>query len=199
MKARSKKVAAYVRVSTTGQNEAGQVAAITRWIEGHDVGNVEWFIDKATGTNLERPEFKRLQAALFNREFDTVLVFKLDRLARSLRDGINVLCEWLDKGVRLVSVTQELDFTGTTGKLIASTLFAVAEMENEVRRERQAEGIAVAKAEGTYKGRKAGAVTHKADRIRELIGRGLTHAEVAKSLGCSTKTVQRAAAAMDKS
>ena len=112
MKAKSKKIAAYVRVSTTGQNEAGQVAAITRWIEGHNVGNVEWFIDKATGTNLDRPEFRRLQAAIFHGEVDTVLVFKLDRLARSLRDGINVLCEWLDKGVRLVSVTQELDFTG---------------------------------------------------------------------------------------
>lgn len=192
MKAKSKKIAAYVRVSTTGQNEAGQVAAIKRWIEGHNAGNVEWFVDKATGTNLDRPEFKRLQAAIFHGEVDTVLVFKLDRLARSLRDGINVLCEWLDRGVRLVSVTQELDFSGASGKLIASTLFAVAEMENEVRRERQAEGIAVAKAEGVYKGRKTGAVTHKAERIRELLGRGLTHEEVAKSIGCSTKTVLRA-------
>ena len=192
MKAKSKKIAAYVRVSTTGQNEAGQVAAIKRWIEGHNTGNVEWFVDKPTGTNLERPEFRRLQAAIFHGKVDTVLVFKLDRLARSLRDGINVLCEWLDKGVRLVSVTQELDFSGASGKLIASTLFAVAEMENEVRRERQAEGIAVAKAEGVYKGRKTGAVTHKAERIRELLGRGLTHTEVAQSLGCSTKTVQRA-------
>jgi len=192
MKSKSKKIAAYVRVSTTGQNEAGQVAAIKRWIEGHNVGNVEWFVDKATGTNLDRPEFRRLQAAIFHGEVDTVLVFKLDRLARSLRDGINVLCEWLDNSVRLVSVTQELDFSGASGKLIASTLFAVAEMENEVRRERQAEGIAVAKAEGVYKGRQTGAVTHKAERIRELLGRGLTHAEVAKALGCSTKTVQRA-------
>jgi len=73
-----------------------------------------------------------------------------------LRDGIDTLCDWLGKGVRLVSVTQQLDFAGPAGKMIASVLFAVAEMEQQTRRERQAAGIAVAKRNGVYQGRKAG-------------------------------------------
>ena len=71
-----------------------------------------------------------------------------------MRDGIDTLCDWLGKGVRLVSVTQQLDFAGPAGKMIASVLFAVAEMEQQTRRERQAAGIAVAKRNGVYQGRK---------------------------------------------
>ena len=127
--------AAYVRVSTTGQNEAGQQAAIERWLEGNNVTDVEWYIDTATGDNLDRPEFADLQADIFDGAIDTVVCFKLDRLSRTLKDGINVLCDWIDKGIRVVSVTQQLDFSGPTGKLIASVLFAVAEMEQETRRE----------------------------------------------------------------
>ena len=143
----SMSVAVYVRVSTVGQNEAGQRAEIAKWLAGNgiDPTTVIWFVDKESGDTLDRPAFERLQKKIFLGQAKTVVVWKLDRLSRSLRDGINTLCEWLEKGVRLVSTTQQLDFSGTTGKLIASVLFAVAELEQSTRRERQAVGLSWAR------------------------------------------------------
>jgi DNA invertase Pin-like site-specific DNA recombinase len=145
----------------------------------------------ASGDNLERPEFKRLQTAIFNGEIGTVCVYKLDRLSRSLRDGIETLCGWIDKGVRVVSVTQQIDFNGTVGKMIAAVLLGVAEMEQENRRERQAAGIARAKKKGVYKGRKAGKPKADPKRARELRDKGLTPDEICRSLGVSRNTFFR--------
>lgn len=108
-----------------------------------------------------------------------------------LRDGITTLCEWCDRGLRVVSVTQQIDFNGTISKMIASVLFAVAEMEQETRRERQAAGIAVARDEGKYKGRKAGTTKAKPERARELREKGFNDGEIAKALGVSRRTVIR--------
>ena len=185
--------AAYVRVSTVGQNEAGQRRKVREWLKGNGVDKVRWYVDKATGDNLDRPEFEKLQADIFNGTVKTVVVFKLDRLSRDLADGINTLTDWLEKGVRIVSVTQQLDFSGATGKLVAAVLFAVAEMEQETRRERQAVGIAVAKEKGVYTGRKAGAVKKgvKPARAKRLRKQGLTYAEIADTMGISQSTVRR--------
>ena len=73
-----------------------------------------------------------------------------------MRDGINTLCDWCDRGLRVISVTQCIDFGGMVGKMIASVLFAVAEMEQETRRERQRAGIDAAKDRGVYRGRQRG-------------------------------------------
>ena len=183
--------AAYVRVSTVGQNEAGQRRKVREWLKGNGVDKVRWYVDKATGDNLDRPEFEKLQADIFNGTVKTVVVFKLDRLSRDLADGINTLTDWLEKGVRIVSVTQQLDFSGATGKLVAAVLFAVAEMEQETRRERQAMGIAAAKEKGVYKGRKKGTTKAAPVRAHELRARGLKIKEIATALGTSTRTVQR--------
>jgi len=78
-----------------------------------------------------------------------------------MRDGINVLCDWCDKGLRIVAVSQQIDFNGTMGKMLAAMLLGVAEMEQETRRERQAVGIAAAKAKGVYRGRKQGTTKGK--------------------------------------
>ena len=90
---------------------------IQRWLDGNgvDAASVRWFIDKSTGDNLDRPEFERLQAAVFLGEVKTVVVWKLDRLSRNLRDGINTLADWCDRGLRVVSVTQQIDFNGAVG------------------------------------------------------------------------------------
>ena len=90
-----------------------------------------------------------------------------------------------------MSVTQQLDFAGTTGKLIASVLFAVAEMEQQTRRERQAAGIAAAKEEGKYRGRQSGTFKADAQRAVELRSRGLKDSEIAQALGVTRRTVQR--------
>jgi DNA invertase Pin-like site-specific DNA recombinase len=183
--------AIYVRVSTTGQNEAGQKREVGRWLRGNGIENARFYVDKRTGDNLDRPAFRQLQADVFNGEVGTIVVWKLDRLSRSMRDGINTLCEWCDRGLRVVSVTQQIDFNGTVGKMIASVLFAVAEMEQEARRERQRAGIDVAKEEGKYKGRQKGTTKARPQRARALRDRGLTLEEIATSLGVSRMTVCR--------
>ena len=185
------KPAVYVRVSTVGQNEAGQRREIARWLKGNRLDGVAWYVDRETGDNLDRPEFQRLQQAIFAGEHDAVVVYKLDRLSRTIRDGLAVLCDWCERGLRVVSVTQQIDFNGTVGKMIAAVLFGVAEMEQETRRERQAAGIAVAKEEGKYKGRKPGTTKARPQRAKQLREKGLNMDEIATALGVTRQTVDR--------
>ena len=186
-------IAVYVRVSSVGQNIAGQKREIQRWLDGNGVppDEVQWFVDKSSGDDLERPAFEQLQSSVFRGEVQTIVVWKLDRLSRSIRDGINTLGDWCDRGLRVVSVTQQLDFSGAVGKLIASVLFAVAEMEQEARRERQAAGIAAAKERGVYQGRRRGTTKGNPDRALKLCRQGLSMGEIASALGVSTRTARR--------
>ena len=89
------KTAVYIRVSTVGQNEAGQRQEIKRWLAGNGLEAI-WYIDKESGNHLDRPEFQRLQAEIFNGTIKTVVVWKLDRLSRSLQYGtFSPPCSWL--------------------------------------------------------------------------------------------------------
>lgn len=193
MPRKPKMIACYVRVSTIGQNEAGQKAEIKKWLQGNgiDTKSVKFYVDKKSGDNLERPAFLKLQKDIFAGEISTVVIYKLDRLSRKLQDGINTLCEWCDKGMRIVSVTQQIDFSGTVGKMIAAVLLGVAQMEQETRRERQTAGIAVAKAEGKYKGRKPGTLKAKPKQAMTLRSKGLTMGEIASTMNISRQTVHR--------
>ena len=186
-------IACYVRVSTVGQNESGQVQEIQAWLEGYGIRDVcvRWYVDKASGDNLDRPGFERLQRDVFAGAVGTVVVWRLDRLSRTIRDGLGVLCDWCDKGLRIVSVTQQIDLNGTVGKMIAAVLFGVAEMEQENRRERQRAGIDAAKARGVYFGRKPGTTKGNPTRAVELRDRGLNDIEVASAMNVSRRTVQR--------
>ncbi|MCE2753961.1 MAG: recombinase family protein [Pirellula sp.] len=191
-------VAVYVRVSTSSQNEAEQKRDIMKWLTGNGINlvGVQWYIDKDSGQTLKQPEFEKLQRDIFSGAIKTVVVYKLDRLSRSLKDGIDVLCSWCQKGIRVVSTSQQIDFNGPIGQMIAAVLFAVAQFETETRRarrDRQAAGIAVAKEKGAYRGRIRGATKAGVDpaRAAELRAKGLTHAEVAKSMGISLSTAFR--------
>lgn len=188
------KTAIYLRVSTSSQNLDAQESAIRAWLAGQSLGkgDVLYFSDKQSGANLDRPGFEELQAAIFNGEVKTVVVWKLDRLARSMLDGLNIIQDWCEQGVRLVSVTQQLDLSGTVGKMIASVLLGIGEMELEHIKERQAVGITEAKKQGKYKGRKPG--TKKKIDENQLIAlkqKGAKNTEIAKLLGVSVKTVSR--------
>ncbi len=188
-----KTIAVYIRVSTTGQNEAGQRAAITEWLNnhGHDPNAATWYVDKHTATTTARPALEQLQAAIFAGRHVTVVTWRLDRLSRTQRDGINLLANWCDVRVRVVSITQQLDLSGATGRLIAGVLFAVAEMELEAIKERQRVGIEAAKERGVYQGRKPGTTKAKPDRAIKLRDKGLTQDEIATALGVSRTTVNR--------
>ena len=188
-----KTIAVYIRVSTTGQNEAGQRVAITEWLSahGHDPAIAMWYVDKHTATTMARPALDKLQAAIFAGNHGTVVTWRLDRLSRTQRDGINLLANWCDAGVRVVSITQQLDLSGATGRLIAGVLFAVAEMELETMKERQRVGIEAAKERGLYHGRKPGTTKAKPARAKKLRDKGLTQHEIAAALGVSRTTVNR--------
>jgi DNA invertase Pin-like site-specific DNA recombinase len=184
------KVACYIRVSTVGQNEESQKNAIQTYCENHNFEPV-FYIDKASGTNMNRPAFEKMQQDLFEGSVKTVLVYKLDRLSRNISDGLQVLSSWLEKEIRIISISQQFDFKGAIGKMIASVLLGVAEMENETRKERQALGIELAKTKGVYKGRKSGATKSKPTQAIKLRDEGKKLSEIAKIMDVSLSTIQR--------
>ena len=186
-------LAAYCRVSSVRQKNDSQVSEIKKWLaaHGYDDAQVEWYIDKQTGKNLQRPDFERLQRDIFTGQVNTIIVWKLDRLSRRLRDGINVLADWCERGLKIIVLTQQIELNGSIGRMIAAVMLGLAEIELEYRQERQVAGIAVAKKKGTYKGRKRGTTKSKPARAKELASKGLRAAEIAQALGTSARTVQR--------
>lgn len=193
------KTAALIRVSTVGQSLEGQRDAIATWLRGNgiDPETIIWIEDKQTGNNLNRPGLMRLRQMIFNGEISTVVMFKLDRLSRNMREGLDLLCEWCERDVRVVSVTQQIDLTGWVGKMIAAVLLGIAEGENETRMERQMAGIRAAKLKKKYKGSEKGRLhRHTQARlpaIRTLYLKGCTHPrEIADAIGgISEDTVAR--------
>ncbi len=186
-------IACYCRVSSRHQRTDSQVAEIGKWLHAHDYDNqqVEWFLDKETGKTLKRPEFERLQRDIFAGKVSMVVAWKLDRLSRRLKDGVNILADWCEKGLRIVVVTQQLDLGGAVGRMIAAVMLGLSEIELEFRAERQAAGIEVAKKNGVYKGRKRGTTKAEPARAKELRAKGLTTAEIAQAMGTTQRTVQR--------
>lgn len=135
---------------------------------------------------------KALGAALeFCREGDTLVVTKLDRLARSVTHLGKIIEALEGKGVALRIVNLGVDTSTPTGKLMLNVLAGVAQFEREMMLERQREGIAKAKAEGAYKGRKPTARA-KADEIKALAAEGLSMAKIATRLGIGVASVHRA-------
>lgn len=186
-------VACYVRVSTRKQKDDGQRAEIQKWLEANGISpdQVEWYADKESGKTLNRPEFKRLQGDIFHGKVKVVILWKLDRMSRRLRDGVNILADWCERGLKVVVVTQQLEFNGPVGRTLAAVMLGLAEIELEYRRERQAAGIAVAKKKGIYTGRKSGTTKGLPDRATELKDKGLTVPEIAQALAVSERTVYR--------
>jgi DNA invertase Pin-like site-specific DNA recombinase len=186
-------IACYCRVSSRSQKTDSQKAELTRWLtqQGHALPGVQWFEDVERGQTLRRPAFLRLQRAIEAGTITTVVVWKLDRLARRQQDGINLLAAWCTRNVRVVAVTQQIDLSGPVGRMVASVLFGLAEIEWEYRQERQAAGIAVAKARGVYRGRRKGTTKAKPQRAHTLRHAGLTVPEIARALGIGERTAFR--------
>ena len=136
-------IAAYCRVSTGRQKADSQINEIKKWLKanGYDESQVEWFIDKESGKTLNRTEFNRLQKEIFAGRIKTVVVWKLDRISRRLKDGINLLSDWCAKDIRVISITQSIDLSGAVGRMIAAVMLGLAEIELEYRQQRQMAGI----------------------------------------------------------
>ena len=186
-------IACYCRVSTRHQKNDSQRAEVDKWVtsNGLDKTAIRWFEDKDTSTTTNRPAFEKMQKAIFDGLIQIVVVWKLDRISRSQRDGINLLADWCDRGVRVVSVTQQIDLTRAVGRMVASVMFGLAEIEMEYRRERQIAGINVAKNAGVYKGRQKGTTKGKPERAQNLKKQGLSVEEIANAMAISKRTVFR--------
>jgi DNA invertase Pin-like site-specific DNA recombinase len=186
-------IACYVRVSSRHQKTDSQESEIKKWLAGNGIapGQVEWYRDTETGKTLNRPAFQRLQQDIFNGKVRTVVVWKLDRLSRRLRDGVNLLADWCEKGLKIVVITQQIELNGPVGRMIAAVLLGLAEIELEYRRERQVAGIEVARKRGVYKGRAKGTTKAKPRRAQQLREQGLTVPEIANALSTSERTVWR--------
>lgn len=171
----------YKRVSTVDQNTARQ-------LEGVEVEKL--FVDKASGKSTDRPE---LAAALdYVREGDTLVVHSMDRLARNLEDLRSVVRDLTCRGVRVEFVKESLTFTGEDSPmnvLLLSMLGAVAEFERSMILERQREGIAIAKAQGKYKGRKAALNSEQLEELRARRAAGEPVAALAREFGISRQSV----------
>lgn len=136
----------YCRVSTAEQNTARQEVLL----ESLAVDRV--FLDKCSGKNTDRPALKEMLA--FVREGDTVVVESISRLARNTKDLLSLIDKFTELGVGFISQKESIDTSSPTGKFILTVFGAIAELEREYILQRQAEGIAIAKANGVYKGRK---------------------------------------------
>lgn len=135
----------YVRVSTKEQETARQEELTGRY----DIDKV--FTDKLSGKNTDRPEFKAMMNYI--RKGDTLYIESFSRLSRSIRDLLKTVDELEVKKVKLVSVKENIDTSTPQGRFMLSIFAALSELEREQMLQRQAEGIAIAKAAGKYKGR----------------------------------------------
>jgi len=174
---------AYIRVSTVEQNEERQRVALA----SYKIDKI--FLDKASAKDINRPE---LQAMLdYVRSGDTVYVESFNRLGRSVVDLNNLVKELDEKGVNLISVKENFDISTPTGRLQFNIMTSIAQFEREIMLERQREGIAVAKAEGKYKGRKEVNIPNFDECYQRYMNRQVTKMALAKELDISRTTLDK--------
>lgn len=136
----------YARVSTTEQNESRQIEMAKEYKAD------KIFLDKQSGKDTNRPQLREM--LIYVREGDTIIVESISRFARNTRDLLELVQYLSDKGVKFISQKENIDTDTPTGKFMLTIFAAIAELERESILQRQAEGIAIAKANGKYKGRK---------------------------------------------
>ena len=171
----------YVRVSTLDQN-------VDRQLEGVDLDRS--FTDRVSGKDTNRPELAALLA--FVREGDTVVVHSMDRLARNLDDLRRTVKALTAKGVRIEFVKEGLTFTGDDSPmatLMLSVMGAFAEFERALLRERQREGITLARQRGAYRGRRKALSVEQVAELKRRVAAGEPKSQLARDLGITRETV----------
>lgn len=176
------RVVIYVRVSTQDQSLDLQRNELTAFAKarGWDVQRV--YEDKATGTTDSRPRLQALMKAARARDFDVLLIWKLDRLFRSLKGLVTALQDLQALGIAFVSLKDQIDLSTPSGRLMTHILAAFAEFEASLIRERVLAGLREAKRKGIALGRPA---SIDKGRVLELKQRGLSFQQIADSIGCS--------------
>lgn len=172
----------YIRVSTVDQNEQRQ-------LDGVELDRT--FTDKASGGDTNRPQLQ--EAIKYAREGDTLLVHSMDRLARNVEDMFRLVRELNTKGVTVEFVKENMVFTGGKEDPRAALLFGllacVAQFERSMIKERQKEGIAIAKAKGVYQGGKPKLNDEQTGKLRDMVLSGIPKAKVARHFKIARETV----------
>lgn len=190
-----RRVAAYTRVSTGGQDTAMQLADIRRLAELRGWEIVATVEEKASGAKM-RPARQRLIAEARTGAYDAIVVWKLDRWGRSTIDVLTTVTELDAAGVAFVSVQDSVDLTTAQGRLMVQLLAAFAEFERAQIKERVLAGLKHAKRYGTRSGMKIGRPATAADRrprIEALVAQGVSLPEIAKRLEMPYSSVHRIA------
>ena len=182
---------AYIRVSTIEQNLERQKEALSRY------GIERWYEEKVSGKNTDREQLQEMLS--FVREGDTVYVHDLSRLARSTKDLLELVDLFSKKNVKLVSVKENIDSNTPMGKLMLTMVGAIHEFERTNMLERQREGIAIAKKNGVYKGRKPIDIPSDFPEYYERwMHHEISKSEIAKKLHISRPTCNKLFALYEK-
>jgi len=194
-----KRAAIYCRVSTLnhGQSLDLQLNDLRKLAEQRDFQVVKEYCDEGqSGSKSSRPALDAMMTDAKRGKFQTLLIWKLDRLGRSTAHLIQLLEEFKAWGVELVSFSEGLDFTTTSGKLFYTLISAFAEFERDCIRERVRAGLRAARAKGTRLGRPR--VTVDAAQIAMLRNKGASWATISAGTGLSKGTAQRAVRSLPK-
>ena len=171
----------YVRVSTVEQTEERQLETMRKF----EVEKV--FSEKVSAKDTKRPKLQEMME--FAREGDTIFIHDFSRLARNTQDLLLIVEKFNSKGVHLVSSKENIDTNTATGKLLLTVIAAIAQFERENLKERQMEGIKIAKKKGLYKGRKPIKVENFEEHYNRWKNRELSKSQLARELGISRQTL----------
>jgi len=188
------RVAIYARVSTSDQSTESQLLDLRRYVRERGWLLFNEYTDNGiSGTTDSRPALNELMDAAKKRRFDTVLVWRFDRFARSTKHLILALEEFRGLGIDFISYQENIDTSSPLGSAIFTIISAVAQLERDIIAERVKAGLRRAKENGKKLGRPVGSVLHNqhTERARELRSEGLSLRSIADQLGISKSTVQR--------
>lgn len=185
-----KNVVAYCRVSTSDQSVDMQRQDIENYCRARGLRLDREFMDQGiSGARASRPALDTLMVEVRLRKIQTVLVWSLSRLGRSLKHLLSILEEFDSCGVTLVSLKEGWDLGTPTGRMIFQIMGALAEWEREQIRDRVKSGLKAARARGSRLGRPT--INYDPERIMELKGAGFSTRAIAKEIGVSNATVSR--------
>ncbi|MBK8295145.1 MAG: recombinase family protein [Solirubrobacterales bacterium] len=173
----------YARVSTVDQNLDMQLDALNQ------AGCSRIFSDKVTGTQAERPELTKMLE--YARAGDTIVVWKLDRFGRNLKDLLDQVNGLDDRGIGFKSLNDNIDTTSPGGRLVFHVFGAMAQYERDMLSDRTRAGLEAARARGRVGGRKRSFTDEKVAVARDLYDKGTTVASISKTLGVSRGTIYR--------
>ena len=186
-----KKVALYARVSTDRQDTEAQIQKLLEYIERRGWTLYKTYQDEGySGVSTKRPGFSEMRSDAHRRKFDVLLVWKLDRLSRSLKDLITTLEDLGSLGIDFVSFTNDIDTSTPSGKLLFHVIGAVAEFERELIRERVKAGLENARRKNKRLGRPPLSENLLA-QARDLRSQGLSFYKIARQLGLTESTIRK--------